>query len=161
MNMIKIKKIRSSFFEIISFLDRNNINYWVGRGLVQMIEKKLIEDKPITHDIDFHVLYNDREKLLEYLRSENYKITDSKDYKIQILGKSDNRRIEFVFLFPEGDRFLYHKDKGSKFSCPIELFGDQNVIIKNIKVRIPHPPQDYLDYVYQENLEEIKIEEGK
>jgi len=148
--MIKIKKIRSSFFEIISFLDKNAINYWIGRGLVQMIARKLIEDEPVKHDIDFHVLYQDRARLLESLKSENYKITDSRDYKIQILGKSDNRRIEFVFLFPEGNRFLYHRDKGLKFSCPVELFGDESVVIKGTRVKIPTPPQDYLECIYQE-----------
>jgi hypothetical protein len=149
--MIKIKNIRPSFFEIISFLDKNDLNYWVGRGLIQMIAKKLIEDEPVNHDIDFHILYQDRERLIENLKLEGYKITDSKDYKMQILGKSDNRRIEFVFLFPEGNRLLYHRDKGLKFSCPTELFGDEYVTITNIKVKVPSPLQDYLDCIYQEN----------
>lgn len=149
--MIKIIKIRSSFFEIIPFLDKNNINYWVGRGFVQMIAKKLINDEPIKHDIDFHILYQDRERLLRFLKSNKYEIKDSKDYKIQILGKSDNRRIEFVFLFPEGDRFLYHKDKGQKFSCPKELFGNKTIQIKSTKVKIPSPLKNYIECIYTEN----------
>ena len=148
--MIKINKIRSSFFEIISFLDKNNIKYWVGRGLVEMIANKLIEDEPVKHDIDFHVLHQDSKRLLKFLQLEGYEIKNSKDYKIQILGKSDNRRIEFVFLFPEGNRFLYHKDKGQKFSCPKELFGNESIIIKDAKVKIPSPPKNYLECIYPE-----------
>jgi len=148
-NEIKVIKIRSSFFEIITFLEKYKIDYWIGRGLLEKIYSRLIVDDPVKHDIDFHILIKDRERLLQRLIQNKYDIKQNNDYKIQILGKSDNRRIEFVFLVPDGKYYKY-KRKNNIFLCPQHLFGADIVQIIDKKVKVPTPINDYFNCIEQE-----------
>ncbi len=141
--VIKVDHIRSCFFEIIKFLNNNKFDYWVGRGLAEQISEGVIRDDE-NHDIDFHILSDDHSRLRQLLDDNNYKIKHDVDYKIQILGKPDNRRIEFVFLFIDGG-FLWHKSKDEKFKCRKTVFNkNKEVLINGIKVKIPNHLSKYL-----------------
>jgi len=147
--MLKIKRIRKSFFEIINFLNSNKIIYWVGRRITEQIKDGLINDDE-QHDIDFHVMISNKEKLINLLKINNYNIKGCKPYKILINAKSDSRRIEFVFLFPE-DNFLWHQSKNKKYKCLKSLFDNHRVNINNVKVRIPYPLPDYISRIQLKN----------
>jgi hypothetical protein len=142
--VIKVEHIRSSFFDIVNFLNDNNFDYWVGHGLAEQISEGIIRDDDEKHDIDFHILSDDHLRLRRLLDENNYKVTQDLDYKIQILGKRDNRRIEFVFLFSEGD-FLSHQSKKKKFRCQKSVFDkNKEVLINKIKVKIPDHLSEYV-----------------
>ncbi|PIY96997.1 MAG: hypothetical protein COY66_01905 [Candidatus Kerfeldbacteria bacterium CG_4_10_14_0_8_um_filter_42_10] len=142
---IKIKHLRKSFFEIVDLLINVGIEFWVARGLTEQILKGVIDDDEKNHDIDFHILASDKKKLKAILVDNNYQIKKERFYKIQILAKTDNRRIEFVFLEDYNGNYI-HQSKGIKYTHPKELFGEHTCNIKGLIVKIPWPLKQYLMY---------------
>ncbi len=140
-NEIKIIHLRKSFFEIVQFLTSNHLNYWLGRGLIEQIDKGIIDDDE-NHDIDFHVLVENKDELKKSLATCKYKIRQDEPYKIQVLGKSDNRKIEFVFLEKQDENYI-HQSRDIRYVNPQKLFGDHTCKIVDTIVKIPWPIKEY------------------
>lgn len=58
----EIKTLRKSFREVVDFLDKYNLDAWIGRNLVVQAYRGTIEDDEKNHDIDFHLLADDKSK---------------------------------------------------------------------------------------------------
>ncbi|MBN1915475.1 hypothetical protein JW796_00570 [Candidatus Dojkabacteria bacterium] len=148
---IQITHIRESFHEIISLLSDSNIDYWVGRGLLEQIDSGIIDDDEVNHDIDFHILKTEKQKLKNILEKKNYTKIDDRDYKIQINAKCDGRRIEFVFLeedFSNSNQYL-HRSKNIVYGCPKSVFGDHTLLVGSTTVKVPWPIKEYLSHCTQ------------
>jgi len=148
MNTIPVVKLRKSFNTTIQLLDNNRIQYWLGRGLVEQVYQGIIDDDEVNHDIDFHILFKNKEPLLKILKTNQYIIKNVREYKIQILGKPDSRRIEFTFLKddPSNESLYTHESKGISYPCPKKLFGSAQLKISGVNVFIPYPIDEYLKH---------------
>ncbi len=139
---VEIKHLRKYFFEIVNFLSKNNIKFWVGGGLAEQIAEGVIDDDE-SHDIDFHIHSSDRLSLERLLKENSYKIREKPWYKIQLSSKSGkSEQAEFLFLNEEKGGYMY-QTKGQQYKCSRKVFGNTTYKVGSVVVKIPWPIKDY------------------
>lgn len=139
---VKIKHLREFFYEIVDFLTKNNISFWIGGGLAEQIATGTIDDDE-DHDIDFHIHSADRLNLERLLKENSYKVREKPWYKIQTYSKvGTDEQAEFIFLNEERGGYMYQAG-GQQYKCPRSVFGNKTCKVGSVKVRIPWPIKAY------------------
>lgn len=139
---VKVKHLRKFFFEIVDFLSKNKVNFWVGGGLAEQIAEGIVDDDE-SHDIDFHILSSDRVNLERLLKENSYVIREKLWYKIQLYSKKGkSEQVEFVFLNEEKGGYMYQA-RGQQYKCSKKVFSNRTYKIKSVEVKIPWPIKEY------------------
>ena len=166
------KKFNPSMIKIledfVDFFNDIKIDYWLGGGLLQCIINKRfgeIRKNWAEHDIDFHILAEDRQIIdrnIANLRSKGYQY-EAFNNRI-LLNSKDGHRIELAILWPSHDpRILFFCAFGKKsvphmkrkeirkrsyhFDVPTEYFANDYLQLEGLKIRIPNP--EYIKFVYR------------
>lgn len=144
--------------EITALLERYGVNYWICRGLLRhfMVTGAFGE---IQSDIDFHIWATEQDKLLQMrdkLATLGYQVLNRQNYKIAFYKMVDSERIEieFVFLFinERNNEKTWHQSRGNMFCCPTDVFNNaESKDFYGTQVRVPSPPEKYLEEVYGSN----------
>ncbi len=156
---------------VIGLFDQNQIKYWLGGGLFQLISQnrfKDIETNYKIHDIDLHIQNSQKTVAYEALKScrgvRELNIYPSAHREIKIAFKIGDLSVETPFLFESLDdaNVLFFISWGKKedwplseddrqrfyyFSFPKEIFSEDTIEIDNLKIRVPK--MEYVKLLYK------------
>ena len=153
-----IKEARFIIKELSNFFEKNNINYWLARGVLRhYVVKNEFGSK--QSDIDFHIWKEDKDKILhlkkqiEMLGYSFHHKNRYWNYKMVLTKVVEEEKIdvELVLLFKNGKNKekTWHQSKNNMFCCPAKLFSNKAKLkYFGINIAVPSPPEEYLKEVY-------------
>lgn len=134
-------------------LESLKIDYWLGRGVLrQQYLTGQVGDR--QSDLDVHIWAEDREKVREKLghifSSLNFNENNNEPYKLAYANDENDRIVEFMLLFRDGDAVYHTRRNGVHLACPKKCFEttDAKIEVAGVQFNAPAYIEEYLKGVY-------------
>ena len=151
--------------ECCEVFENNGIKYWLGGGLFQCIKEERFDEIQQSwehrteqgkgHDIDFYITASDIYGVKERFGDLGYKVVSDAAHKLAL--RKNDQDVEFIYILPApiDDRVVYFLGWGKKelwrssglpenlrqrlycHSLPKEVFGNDNMTIDGLNIRVP------------------------
>ncbi len=166
------EEIQTALKLVTGILEQNQIKYWLGGGLFQLIiqdKYDSINENYKDHDIDLHILDSQKNVVFELLKNSP-NLQDVNFYSapsgkiVKIAFKVNGLSVETPILFgsPDDPNVVFYISWGKKenwplstdtrqrfyyFSFPREIFLDDILEIGDLKIRVPK--MEYVKLLYK------------